>query len=457
MQLPALHPAAERLLKEYQRTPSRQLLRALQHGEEEWSYPGAVDLSDVGTGKSWMDTAAAVSTGRKLVVLCPSVGIAGWEKTINAFGTEAHFIGTYEAVRGNWRPEVGKAEGKFFHWQQANEIVLILDEAQIVKGHNTLTTAMVGGAILQRIPIIAASATLATSPTELRIAGRITGLHQGGRSWKDWLLSHGCFFDDQDQRWVFRSRRFAHVMDEINDILIPERGCRVCKSDMGDRPESKIEPLPLEVPEGKDIAKRWAELQQKVEWMERETDERGRPKFAPEAIRNTRRAGRTKIWKAAEIALVPAVAALVKQCLNDGKSVVVFFSYTESRMRMGKLLGSKAGFFGGQNAKVRKQYEAEFQANRLHLLLCNIGAGGASVSLHDTTGERPREAFIFPSDNFVKMGQAPGRIDRLDVQTPSIQWIPFIKGSMMEGIIKTTAEKLRRLSKLNDGDGQRKF
>ena len=457
MNLPNLHPDAERVLKGYQVTPARQLLRALQQGTREWGYPGGVDLSDVGTGKSFIDTAAAVSTGKMLNVLCPSVGISGWENTLSKFGARTNFIGTYEAVRGNWRPEVGKAEGRFFRWRNPADIILILDEAQIVKGQNTLTTAMVGGAIIQNIPIIAASATLATSPTEMRIAGRITGLHKGGASWKEWLLAHGCFWSEEDQRWVFRSRRFAHVMDEINDILIPERGCRVRKADLGERPPSIIEPLGLEVPEGKKLSDDWKKLNEKIEWMEQQEDDAGRPKFTREAIVNTRRAGRTKIWRAAEMALVPAVADRIKQCLNEGKSVVVFFSYTESRLRMAKIFNTTNGFYGGQNKKLRKKIEAEFQANRIHLLLCNIGAGGASISLHDTTGERPRETFIFPTDNAVKMGQAPGRVDRLDVMTPSRQWIPFVKGSMMEAMIKQTAEKLRRMSKLNDGDGQQKL
>ncbi len=118
---------------------------------------------------------------------------------------------------------------------------------------------------------------------------------------------------------------------------------------------------------------------------------------------------------------------------------------------MGHLLGTHAGFYGGQQAKERVYWQREFQANRQHVLLSNIGAGGSSVSLHDTTGKRPRVSYIFPCDNPVKMGQAPGRIDRSGGMTFSQQWIPCVAGTLSERMVKQTARKLMQLARLNDG------
>lgn len=445
MHLPDLCPDLERILKDYQRTPSRQLLRALQCGEAEWSYPGAVDLSDVGVGKTYMNTAAALATGREPVVLCPVVGIEGWRECFQRFGREPRFVGSYEAVRGGWRPELGTFKDGRFVWKTTSDIVLILDEAQMVKGQESMTAATIGGAINASVPTIAASATMASSVVDLRIAGRITGLHTGGKDWKRFLAEKKAVFDDDEQRWTWDRRRHLYMLDEIHRILIPARGCRVKKADMGEQPGTTIQVLPMQgIKEAAEIEKAWRELDEKTRWMERE-------RMPADQIRNFRRAGRTRIWKRSELALVPGVVELVKKCLEDGKSVIMFFSFTESRLLAGKLLKTKDGIYGGQSKNQRTKAKADFQANRIRVLLCNIGAAGASANLQDLTGDRPRETFIFPTDNPVKMGQAPGRVDRLEGKTHSLQWIPCIAGGFSERMVRSTARKLLANSVLNDG------
>lgn len=455
MKLPTLPPEILRILWEYQVTPTAQLLRALIHGPMEWGYPGAVDLSDVGIGKSFQDYAAALLTGRRVVVLTVSAGLNGWERTASLFGQPAHFIGTYEAIRGGWRPElVTRAHtDKLMKWKNPENLVLILDEAQRVKGDSGLTTAAIGGAVAQKIPIIAASATMASSPVELRIAGRITGLHQGGRSWKDFLTRSGCRYNEAEDFWQWDKRR-TDVLEEINRLLIPQRGCRVRKEDTGEQPGTTIRLCPLAVPEGPEIEKAWKDLEKQIANMKKARDDHGRIKFPRQVITNTKRAKRMALWKRSEMALVPFVAEMAIKCLDEGKSVVLFFSFTESRLAMGKLLGTQDGFFGGQTKPQRKKIEEAFQANRIRVLLCNIGAAGASLSLQDLTGDRPRETFIFATDSYVKLGQAPGRVDRAGGQTHSLQHIICIKGGMSERMVRTTLARLDNLSILNDGDGQ---
>lgn len=450
MNLPPLPNDLERILHGYQRQPARQIFRALTHGLHEWDYPGGVDLSDVGTGKSYMDAAAALATGRRPVVLCPVVGVEGWKSVFKAFGTEAHHVGSYEAVRGGWRKEIGDFKDGKFVWRNTSNIVLILDECHIIKGQESMTAATMGGAINAAVPIIAASATMATSPVDMRIAGRIAGLHKGGADWKRFLQEKKAEYDPDEERWKWDRRKNLYMLDEIHRILIPQRGARVRKADMGEQPGTTIQVLPFDVPEKAEIEKAWRELDEKTRWMERE-------RMPKEQVRNFRRAGRTRIWKRSEMALVPLVCERAKQCLAEGKSVVLFFSFTASRLLAGKIMKTKDGFFGGQNQKQRERIKAEFQANRIHVLLCNIGAAGASVSLHDTTGERPRETFIFPTDNPVKMGQAPGRVDRNGGKTHSLQWIPCIGGGFSQRMVESTARKLTALSVLNDGDGQNRL
>lgn len=431
----------EKILWDYQIQPARQLYRALTNGAAEWGYPGAADLSDMGTGKTAMSIAAALATGRRIVVLCPSVGQEGWRKMFALFGAEPHFIGTYEAVRGAWRPNVATedAMGKFT-WVNAHEITLILDEAQAVRHDDTLTVRCCSAAIRQGIPIIVASATIATSPLEMRFAGRITGLHQGGDDWTRFLQQHGCH--KKGQTWKWDQRQFH--LDRIHRRLFPARGCRVRKQDLGERcPETRIEVLPFDVPEGRQIEQEWQATLEMIERIERQG--------GTLAAKMAESRARMKMWQRCEMVLVPYVGAKVKQDIRDGRSVALFMNFNESRIAMSRLLNTNAGFYGGQPKARRKYFEEQFQADREFVLVSNIGAGGASVSLHDVRGERPRTAYIFPTDHVVQMEQATGRVDRVGGKSLSLQFIPCLKGAITEKMVHRTRQKMIRIATINNG------
>lgn len=435
-----------RFLYDYQVAPANQLFRALQCGEEEYGYPGAADLSDIGTGKGAMDLAAMLGTGRKVTVLCPSAGENGWRKMFSIFGAEPQFIGTYEAVRMGVRPEVAVLRNGDFYWRNPGSIGLIADEAQISRNPDSISSRLLAGAVRDKIPMIVASATLAISPTELRLAGRVTGLHKGGEDWSRFLLAHGCTYDDELEKWVF-NRQLRHL-EAIHRVLIPERGCRVRKNaeTMGEKYSGgSIEVLPIEVPEGPEIQREWMEAQNLLAELRKQ-------RKSEVELRNIRNRVRMRIWHKCERVLVPHVAERMKRNLAEGKSVVAFVSFDDTRRDLCRLMGTHDGFHGGQNAAVRKRLQDAFQADRIRVLINNIGAGGASVSLHDVRGEYPRESYIFTTDHPVKMGQAPGRIDRAGGLSPAVQWIPCVAGTLTEQMVASTARKLRQTGALNDGD-----
>lgn len=430
------------ILYSYQQKPSEQLIRALTHGQEEWGFSGAVDLSDVGVGKTAMDLNAMLQIGRNPVVLCPVAGIPGWQKMLGLFGAEAHYLGTPEGVKLGGKRHIAKRYGSDFHWENAGSIGIILDEAQSSKGMHSLTTACMDAAINQNIPIICASATLAASPLELPIAGRITGLHTGGEDWLRFMVAHGCRYNEEEARWIWN--RQMHHLEQIHAKLIPQRGCRVRKADMGEHPGSSISILPIQCEEGPRIQREWQAGIDQLKRMERQ----GYPKHV---IINTRRTLRMRLWQESEMALVPHVAERIKADLAEEKSVVAFLGFVKSRELLGRLLNRREGFYGGQPQHQRAYLEREFQADRIHVLLNQIKAGGASVSLHDIHGNRPRVAYIFPSDSAVAFGQAPGRVDRAGSKSRATQWIPCIAGGLTEAMVRTTSKKLMAMGSLNDG------
>ncbi len=427
-------------LRGYQVIPARQLFRSLTHGKQEWGYPGAVDFSDMGTGKTYMGLAAALATGRKVVVLCPVVGRAGWERAFQHFGTEPHFIGTYEGLRSGNRPHVvAQRDDGTFVWQSPDDIILILDEAQALRHDDTLNVALCSGAVRQGIPIIAASATIAIDPREFRFAGRIVGLHDGAEDWNRFLVRHGCSKPKGSKTWKWDGDFSA--LARINAKLFPRRGCRVRKQDLGEEcPETSITVLPIRCAAGERIAQLWNDTEAHLARL------RGTRQYEIEWRRC-----RMRIWQAAEKALVEPIAERIRADIRGGRSVAVFVSFTETRTALAKMLNTNAGFYGGQPLARRQYFERQFQANREFLLINQIGAGGASVSLHDTTGDRPRSAYIFPSDNPVHMRQATGRVDRVGGVTASEQWIPCVQGTISEKMVERARRKMLGFDTINDG------
>lgn len=431
------------ILRPYQEVAASQLLRALQHGKEEWGYAGGVDMSDTGTGKSFIDLFAALQTGRKPVVLCPLVGIPGWLRTHQALKAEPFYVGTPDALkRGGRSHTVERLGNGVFWWKNASDIILILDEAQHFKGMDSIASQMIEGAIAQEIPIICASATLASSPLELMIAGQVTGLHTGGNDWLRFLAENGCRYKEDEERWVWSSKK--HVLGQLHHRLIPERGCRVRKADIGEKPACTIATLPIECPEGPSIAAEWSRGMADIANL----NKKGYP---PQVQIAVRRKIRMRLWKTSEMALVEPLAERIRADLDNNKSVIAFFGFTESRERMGKLLKTRDGFYGGQDTHTRKRLEDQFQADQIRVLLNQIKAGGSSVSLHDLNGDYPRVAYVLPSDSAVAMSQAPGRIDRLGMLTPAHVWIPYVAGTLSEAIVKSTGRKVAQMAQLNDG------
>jgi hypothetical protein len=331
------------------------------------------------------------------------------------------------------------ATGKFT-WKHPGEIVIILDEAQALRHDDTLTVRCCSAAVRQGIPIIVASATIATSPIEMRFAGRISGLHKGDDDWHRFLVNHGCYNKGKSYVWDGKH----HHLLRINTQLFPWRGARVRKQDLGEEcPETTIETLPFDIPEAAKVEAEWKATEDMLRRLALQMS-------APQ-LRIKEQQAHMQMWKKCEMLLVPYLADRIKKDVRDGKSVAVFMNFNESRIGLSKLLNTSAGFYGGQPLKKRQYWEREFQADRQHVLVNNIGAGGASVSLHDVNGWRARVSYIMPTDHVIKMEQATGRVDRVGGKSASQQFIPFVAGSMTEKMIHRTRQKMLRIATINDG------
>jgi hypothetical protein len=93
-----------------------------------------------------------------------------------------------------------------------------------------------------------------------------------------------------------------------------------------------------------------------------------------------------------------------------------------------------------------------FQSDEKRIMLVNLAAGNAGVSLHDLNGNHPRVSIVSPSFSAINMLQALGRIHRAEAKTPCVQKVFFAADTIEENCCRRVQDKLNNLEALNDGD-----
>lgn len=439
--LPDIDPELEAKLLVYQRPAARLLSRALAAGRDEWGYPGALDCSDMGTGKTYATIAAAATTGRQIGVICPKVGHPGWVEAFDHFGIRPRFIQNYEALRTGKRKTIARRDFDGIRWASPENLVLIFDEAHKMRHADTLNFTLGQGAARQGIPIIAASATIAISPVEMGFSGMISGLHDGSTAdFERFLAASGCARDGDKWRLVSQ-----HGLVRISETIFPDRGVRVRIADLGDLfPKTSIDILPLHIPEAARVNKMFQEALETARNLERQ---HGRQQW----IKNTAGQAYIRAWHAVERLMVPAVCDVAKRELSEGRSVALFCNFTDTREAIQRGLNASLSIHGQQTPSQRLYARNQFQSDRERVIVCNTSAGGVSVSLHDIRGDYPRTAIIMPSTKIIDLIQATGRVHRANGKTDSRQYIPYVAGGLMEGMVRKMRQQMGAVAKLNDG------
>jgi hypothetical protein len=161
----------------------------------------------------------------------------------------------------------------------------------------------------------------------------------------------------------------------------------------------------------------------------------------------------------------------IETMVDSPKSIMTFVSFnetiellTEKLIESGIDLEQMDYIRGGQTAEERSDIISSFQDDSLNILICNIQAGGISISLHDLIGNRQRVSFITPSWSSIELKQVLGRGYRADALTDMLQFIVYAKSpnafgnddemGIEEVMCAAANEKLRNISLLNDGDLQ---
>jgi superfamily II DNA or RNA helicase len=150
---------------------------------------------------------------------------------------------------------------------------------------------------------------------------------------------------------------------------------------------------------------------------------------------------------------------MIEDWFDEGISPVVFVNFTDTVDAIIKQLSKNRKFdgliakiVGGQTDKVRQADIEGFQNDAKRIMIANLAAGNAGVSLHDLNGKFPRASVISPSYSAINLLQALGRIHRAEGKTKCVQKIMFAAGTIEEDACKRVQCKLNNLECLNDGD-----
>lgn len=390
-----------------------------------------------GAGKTYLVAQTAVNmTDKKLFVIAPKSVLTAWHTVLKEFGVLERTIGiiNWEKLQTKKTQYYDKAG-----WHLPKDTLVVIDEAHKgASGPNTQITKMMAALKAYKVPVIIQSATLADSPLKLRAAGFLLGLHNfNTSSFYDWCRRNGCFKSPYHHGLEFpKGKRAKELMSSIN-AFIKDKMIKCSLDDIPGFPECEIQAnlYDLDKTYTKEVNDIYNEMEAKL-----------KEPHANPLTEMLRARQRVELYK------VPLLADLVKEELEEGRSVAVFVTFRETMDRLQAELTkrgqSSVTIFGGQKQSERDASINMFQSNLVHVIIGMSQCASVGISLHDVHHERPRTALISPDFSSINMKQVLGRVHRVG-GTKALNVFVLAAGTIEERIKRAIDRKLSNIDALN--------
>jgi superfamily II DNA or RNA helicase len=410
-----------------------------------------VDGSDVGVGKTYTACAVARELDMDILVVCPKAVKESWKRVIrNHFKMWGKCIAiiNYESLR------VGKSDSliasyvkrrdtrrKEFVWKIPKTTLIVWDEAQKLKNGKTKNSETCLAALKAGYKMLFCSATMATNPLELRTVGQGIKLFKNSQQYYEWAYRHGVVRG----RFGMEFTGDKKALKKLHEDIFINRGVRLSRDTIPNFPESEIIAECYEADKEDQDKINAAYDEMRLELLKIE-------KLVKKDQKNCAMVAILRARQQVEMLKVPLLIEMAEEGIESGMSVVIFCNFTETINALSNRLNTKCIVNGVVSDKKRQQAIDDFQADKERIILVNIAAGGAGLSLHDLNGNFPRLSLISPSYSAVLMRQSTGRVWRDSAKTKSIQKIVFAANTVEEKVCETVNQKLENLDLLNDGD-----
>jgi hypothetical protein len=340
---------------------------------------------------------------------------------------------------------MSKRGKKIMRWDLPENTLMLVDEVHKCKGPYTQNAQLLVSLVAQGYSVHAMSATAAEDPTEMRPIGFALGLHNlnksedGLKSWYGWMMQYGC----SQNEWGAWELRRKPKLNDLNKVMYGKNVKRLTVDDFPDSFKvNRVFVEPVAFTSAAKIAKAYEKLGITPEIIE-DYLLTGSVDDSEWVLVNLLRARQL-----AESLKAKDMADMAKDYIEQGNSVVMFVNFSDTAEVLSGLLDCPA-IVGGQTAEERQQIIDDFQADKQHVIVVNIAAGGTGISLHDINGNRQRISLISPTFNVKDHLQALGRIHRNGAKSDAIQKILVADGSIEEHVMRVIEEKTSNLNTLH--------
>ena len=283
------------------------------------NYKSALDSSETGTGKTIVGAEIADWASKQYVptlVVCPKAVIPTWKKELEDRGISPAHVINYDKLRAG-KTQYGHWEKRKWVWDLGDESLIIFDEAHRCAGIDTKNAKMLIEA-KDRYHVLMLSATLASSPTQMRAAGYLLGAHGLGNFWQ-WCLKNGC----SKNRWngIDFMGDPKHIVGIAEQIA--HRCSRMTVAELSDHfTETQIVTEPLDF--GDEISDIYDEMEAELLELEKASKTDKKNSAAEALVAQLRARQRVELLK------VPVMVDMVNDLIAEGKSVAVFVNFSQT-------------------------------------------------------------------------------------------------------------------------------
>ena len=423
-------------------------------------FPCAWDSSETGTGKTYAACSLVRHYDIPTAVVCPKSLMPSWERVAAAMGVpEGRLVPlNYDIIRtgrthfGEWATlPRGTSRMKYFKWNEKIKL-LLFDEFQRCRGHDTLTHKIAIGAKLSGVPTVGISATPGESPMDFRALGYLSGWFDYYHFY-NWVQSHNCIKPFGQPKWKFvdkDKRSTVDVMAELHHKMM-DRGGRISIAELGDQfPKNTIETKLYRIAEAKKVQGYYDQVAETLSKLTERMEEDRDPEHGLTATLRER--------QQIELLKVGLMEELIRSEIDQGRSVVVFCSFLFTIEALSKKLSNYdpaiiTGDSGWSYDIQRRPDEGtdaanqRFQHNRTPLAIAQSDVGGVGLGFHDLYG-RPRTSLINPHWSAMVFNQILGRIYRDGALSPALQKLLLIEGTVEETVFDAFLRKEAHLKTL---------
>jgi len=397
-------------------------------------YQAALDMSDMGTGKTWKALFIAQRQQRPVAIVCPAVTKAQWQDVARKLGVQIQICESYQkCIRGTAKGITKHGnKRKHFKFTVPQGTLWIFDEVHACRSSKSQNSKLLTDCVDAGYSVLMLSATPFEDTTQFKAIGHALKLVHRTKWW-NWCLSvGGC-----------RPGRFGGMeyvggeqfMGELR-IQISDRTDRTCISEVGDLPEFKLQTRMIHGDNCKAINQAYTEL---LATYMQETEH---------AI-----VARLRCRQIIEHEKIQQLYELAEEFLEAGQKVLHFVNFTDTVDTLQKLHGPTFGIVDGRvTGQKRQDVVDKFQAGKLDGLIVQLQSGGVGLNLQDTVGNAPRTAILNLTDSATLFRQATGRTFRDGSKSPCRFVVPLVAETVEEEIEQNLNRKFANLGSLTDED-----